>query len=307
MSLGVDDYLTWTPADMAQGAVWLRLKANDMEMTATAIRNFTADGTEGQCGAFIEARRTEAEDIADRIKGLSDLLSSAATAIKEASADLVSAVARLRDDCTTIDEEGFERFDDSRVRDARTDHSGTAERDLREQRAGELQGQLAKHMREIRERDKEADRVLHELVDRPVRDRTPEGNGDPRAIGLTAVSGIGAVTSAAAALAEGHWKEAARNAGRGLVAVRGLGPAAMILGFAGGVADRPEDEPLLEAIAAEGVGTLAAGAAVPIGAAIGARGGLPGAIFGGAAGAAFSPFAGQWSASKMREWFDHEN
>lgn len=81
----------------------------------------------------------------------------------------------------------------------------------------------------------------------------------------------------------------------------------MILGFAGGVADRPEDEPLLEAIAAEGVGTLAAGAAIPIGAAIGARAGLPGAIIGGVAGAAGSPFLGQLSASKVREWFDHEN
>lgn len=307
MSLGVDDYLAWTPADMAQGAVWLRLKANDMEMTATAIRNFAADGTEGQCGAFIEARRTEAEDIADRIKGLSDHLGNAATAIMAASDDLVGAVAKLRDDCTVIDEEGFERFDGSRVRDTPTEYADAAERDLREQRAGELQGDLERHMQEIRERDEEADRVLHGLVNRPVRDRTREGNGDPFAIGLTAVSGIGAVTSGAAALADGHWKEAARAAGRGLTAVRGLGPAAMILGFAGGVAGRPEDEPLLEAIAAEGVGTVAAGAAVPIGTFFGAQAGKPGAIAGGIGGFLASPFVGQWASSKTREWFDHEN
>jgi hypothetical protein len=78
MSLGVDDYLAWTPEGMAQGAVWLRLKATDMEMTATAIRNAAADGTASQCGAFIEARRSEADDIADRIQRLSELLSAGA-------------------------------------------------------------------------------------------------------------------------------------------------------------------------------------------------------------------------------------
>lgn len=307
MSLGVDDYLTWTPADMAQGAVWLRLKANDMEMTATAIRNAAADGTAGQCGAFIDARRDEAHDIADRVQKLAEFLGGAATALSQASADLGSAVARLRDDCATIDDEGFERFDGFHVRDARTEYADAADRNLREQRAKELQDELKKHMGDIRAYDERADRALHAVVDRPVRDRTPEGNGDPSAVGLTTVSGIGALTSGAAALAEENWKEAARAAGRGLITVRGLGPAAMILGFAGGVADRPEDEPLLEAIAAEGVGTAAAAAAIPVGMFFGARAGLPGVIAGGVGGFFASPFVGQSASSKMRDWFDSEN
>lgn len=308
MTLGVDDYLAWTPADMGQGAVWLRLKANDMEMTATAIRNFAADGTAGQCGAFIEARRTEAEDIAGRVQGLSDLLSNAATEVKEAGADLVGDIARLRDACTAIDEEGFERFDGSRVRDARTEYADEAERDLREQRAADLQDELEEHLREIRERDEQADRVLHGLVDRPVRDRTDKGNGNPFAIGISEMAGISATIDAGASLAEGHWKEAARNAARGLTSVRSLGPAAAVLGFAGGVAGRPEDEPLFEAIVAEGAGSVAAAWGAPVGTAIGfAIGGPVGSAVGGVGGALLGAGTSQWTASKVREWFDHEN
>ena len=307
MSLGVDDYLAWTPEGMAQGAVWLRLKATDMEMTATAIRNAAADGTASQCGAFIEARRSEADDIADRIQRLSELLSAAATEFKDVSADLVGAVAGLRDCCARIDEEGFERFDDSRVRDTRTEYADATEGNARRESAADLERELAGRVREIRRRDEETNRVLHEIVDRPVRDRTPEGNGDPFAVGLSAASGIGAVTSGAAALAGKDWREAARAAGRGLATVRGLGPVAMMLGFAGGVAARPEDDPLLEAIVAEGFGTMAAGAGIPIGMAFGARAGLPGVIAGGVGGFMASPFIGQMASSKTREWFDNAN
>lgn len=309
MSLGVDDYLTWTPADMAQGAVWLRLKANDMKMTATAIRNAAADGTAGQCGAFIDARRDEAHDIADRVQKLAEFLGGAATALSQASADLGSAVARLRDDCATIDDEGFERFDGFHVRDARTEYADAADRNLREQRAKELQDELKKHMGDIRAYDERADRALHAVVGRPVRDRTDFGNGNPFATGITATSMVTAFASAGASVVEGKWAEAARDAGRGFMQARGLGPVMAVLGFAGAVAARPEDEPLHEAIVAEGVGTLAATAGGPLGIAAGLYlAGPLGGVIGGAVGTfgggiTVSPLA----SSLVRGAFDRAN
>lgn len=307
MTLQVDDYLAWTPADMEQGAVWLTLKATDMEMAASAVRNAAADGTAGQCGPFVESRRAEASEIADRIGELADLLRGARTEIRNAGSELESLVGLLRADCLAIEDEGFERVDGVEVRDARTEYANGQEREVRTNRARELKARLIGRLGDLRARDEAADQALHQLVDRPVRDRTPEGNGDPSAAGISAVTGITAMTEAAAALAERQWAEAARSAGRGLVTVRGLGPIAAALGFAGGVAARPEDEPLFEAIVAEGVGTVAGGAGVPLGILLGAQAGPLGAAAGGLGGFFAGPYAGQWASSKAREWFDNAN
>lgn len=308
MSLGVDDYLGWSPAEMSGAASWLSGTSKDMELSAKALRNAAADGTAGQCGPFIDARRTEAAGIADRVHELSELLRDSARLVEDAGTDLATLVGLLRDECRVIDEEGFERFDGTGVRNTRTEYAAEDERDRRQRRAEELQDQLRGHLKEIRLRDDQADRALHGLVDRSVRDRTRAGNGDPFVVGLSETTLIGGVTRAAAALAEGHWQEAAREAGRGLVTVRALGPVASLLGFAGGVAGRPEDEPLFEAIVAEGVGSVAAAGGIPLGMAIGgALAGPPGSVIGAGSGAGSSMFGGQWTASRVRAWFDSEN
>lgn len=309
MSPGVDDYLAWTPGDFAGAAEWLEEKSAAMDESARALREATDRGTEGQCGPFIDARRADAEEQAKRIDGLADILLESSRVVRGAGTALESAVQRLRDLDHRLHAEGFTRDEGARVVDTWTSYKDASDRQNRTTRAEELREQLRDLLAEIREVDDRANRDLHSVVDRDVRDRTAAGNGDPFVVGISAVSVVAAAAKAGAEVLEGNWAEAAREAGRGMMQVRGLGPVMAGLGFVGAVAARPEDEPLHEAIIAEGIGTIAGAAGAPIGAGFGAFwAGPPGGLIGGGIGAAgggvvISP----WVASKVRGEFDRAN
>lgn len=308
MSLGVDDYLRWSPADLSVAASWLAESSKDMEMSAKAFRRAADNGTANQCGSFIDARRTEAADIADRIDRLAKVMQEASDRIKTAERDLVSAVGNLRGADLEMRDSGFERAAGDVVTDTRITYADASERHDREKEADYHAQRIRGFLNDVKSADEMANRDLHEVVDRDVRDRTAKGNGDPFAGDFSAATIVGSVTTAAAALAEGHWEEAARAAGRGLAMVRGLGPAAGGLGFLGAVAARPEDEPLLEAIAAEGVGTIAGAAGLPLGVFLGgAAAGPPGAVVGGGVGLAGGAAVSSKVASEVREAFDRAN
>ena len=309
MSLGVDDYLAWTPGDMSGAAAWLKEHAQLMDDSASAIRDAAARGTEGQSGPTIESRRADAAEQAERIDELADALNAAGAVIHAAGAALVSAVGRLRDVEHQLLAEGFERGAGERVSDSRTSYEDAAERQTREARAEEFRERVWELLREIRDVDDKANRDLHAVVNRDVRDRTAAGNGDPFAVGISPTSMVAALANAGAAAVKGEWAEAAREAGRGLMQARGLGPVMAGLGFVGAVAARAEDEPLHEAIVAEGIGTLAGAAGAPVGFGLGfAAAGPPGALIGTATGAfGGGTVVSPWVASKVRANFDRAN
>ena len=93
MSLGVDDYLAWTPGDMSGAADWLNEHAQLMDDSASAIRKAADRRTEGQSGPTIDSRREDAAEQAERIDELADALNAAGSVIHAAGAALESAAA----------------------------------------------------------------------------------------------------------------------------------------------------------------------------------------------------------------------
>lgn len=313
MSLGVDDYLAWTPAGMDGAANWLADQSVAMGMSANAIRSAADRGTEGQSGAFIDQRREDAAGIAGRVGELADVLADASRVVRQAGTDLEGAVGRLRDDCRALREEGFVRFDGHGVRDASTGYADSVERQSRRTRATEFQSQLRNRLEEVHDLDEQANHALHEIAGRDVRDRTALGNGDPREVFRTGggqTAAIGALTGTAAEVAAGSWMDAVLDSGKGetvggSLLARGLGPIAAGMGFIGAVADRPEGEPLHEAIVAEGVGTVAGLAGGVLGGAVGLGTGGPA---GGATGYFSGTLATNMSATAaVRGAFDRAN
>lgn len=309
MSLTIDDYLAWTPWDITGVAMSFEKKSASLEDLIRTLRDAADRGTEGQEGPFIESRKNDTTELLGRIAGLADILAKAALSLRTASYALGSKVRDLRELDAQVNDEGFTRADGARVVDTRTSYEDDVERAARTDRAENLEDQIRTKLDEIRAADETANVDLHETVDRDVRDRTAAGNGNPFAAGISPTSVVTSVASAGASLVEGKWAEAARDAGRGLMQVRGLGPVMAVLGFAGAVAARPEDEPLGEAIIAEGIGTLAAAAGPAVGTAAGLYlGGPPGGLVGGAGGAYVGGvYISPWVASEVRKRFDRAN
>lgn len=308
MSLGVDAYLAWTPGGMSGAADWLKLKSELMDQSARSLRDAADRGTENQSGQFITSRRQDAADHARRIDELADLLLEASRVVRQAGTALESAVRRLGEVDAQLREEGYERVAGERVGDRRSSYEDAADKQTREARADEFGAQIGDLLQEIRDADDQANRDLHSIVGRDVRDRTAAGNGDPFAVRLSTVSIIGAVTSAATSVVEGRWKEAVLASGRGMTMAKGLGPVMAGLGFIGGVAARPEDEPLHEAIVAEGVGTVAGAGGLPLGFAAGfSLAGPPGGVLGGAVGIAGGTYASALASAEVRKAFDRAN
>lgn len=304
VTAGIDEFLSWRPADLVQAAVWLRMKRNDIQMSITGLNNAARDGTTGQCGSYIDERRAEADELGSRMDELARILDGAANTLDTAGELLLSLIGSVKAVCAEIDDGGFIRSDGCTVLDARSEIEIGADKVDREIWARELSQRLRELRDQISDCDSAANQALHSVVDRPVRDRTPEGNGNPFVTGLSSTTVITASASAAAELVDGNWRAAAAEAGRGIVAARSFGTALAGIGCVGGVASRPEDEPLMEAIVAEGVGALAGTIALPIGAAFGAPLGPLGAFMG---GTAIGGATAQWTASAVREGFDRAN
>lgn len=309
MTLGVDAYLSWAPADMASGAEWLRAKSDLVEEAARDIREAGERGTEGQCGQFITRRREESEEISGRVLELSDMLHDASKVVRRTGAELDVLVANLRVLENELLVEGFVRVEGEHVRDTRTTYADATERSDRESEAEGFRRRIWELLAAIREIDDRANRELHGIVGREVRDRTAAGNGDPRVVGLSGTAKVSAAAATGASLVEGKWYEVVLDSGRGTVAAKALGPVMAGLGFLGGVASRPEHEPLHEAIVAEGVGTVAGFAGGPIGIAAGLLVGGPlGGVVGGAAGTVGGgPYLSALASSWVRGAFDRAN
>lgn len=316
MSLGVDDYLTWTPADMAGGADWLRVKAGLVEDSAGGIREAGDRGTEGQCGQFITQRREESEEISRRVYRLADMLREASAVVRQAGTELGVLVTRLRAVENELLAKGFVRVEGEHVRDTRATYADATERSDRETEAEGFRERIWELLDAIRETDDRANRELHGIVGRDVRDRTDKGNGTVGTVVPAFVRGElntafpAAAASTAAAMAGPAYDEALASSWRRppvgfLAPLRGTGPAATILGFVGGVAAAPEDEPLHETLLAEGAGVLGGAVGAPVGAALlGFLGGFPGAMFGHFGGGIAG---GLWASSEVRERFDRAN
>lgn len=309
MTLGVDEVLAWTPAGCGEAAARLGEKSSEMEDAVRGLVAASTQGIEGQSGLFVARLRGDAEQLIKRLIDVAAILRDTAGALRTAGDELEARIRSLRELDAAIHDEGYSRDADACVRDTRDPHEDAPQQAARTARAEDLQRRLRDLMAEIREVDESANRALHDAVGRDVRDRTAAGNGAPVASGLTATSLASALTGAATELVEGRWAEAAREAGRGLMQVRGLGPAMAVLGFAGAVAARPEDEPLIEAVVAEGIGTMAASAGAPLGFLTGfALAGPPGA----AGGTVFGAFGGgavlgPLAAAHVRGRFDRAN
>ncbi|OAH63533.1 hypothetical protein AYJ66_11810 [Dietzia cinnamea] len=309
MTLGVDAYLNWAPADMTSGADWLRVKSDLGEEAARGIREGGERGTEGQCGQFITRRREESEEISGRLFQLADMLHGASKVVRAAAAELDVLVAGLRQVEYELLDQGFVRVEGEHVRDTRTTYADATERSDRESEAEGFRERIWELLGAIRETDDRANRELHGIVGREVRDRTAAGNGDPWAVGLSGTAKVSAAAATGASLVEEKWYEAVLDSGRGTVAANALGPVMAGLGFLGGVASRPGDEPLREAIVAEGVGTIAGFAGGPLGIAAGlVVGGPPGGVVGGAAGTlGGGPYLSALASSWVRGAFDRAN
>lgn len=308
MSLGVDDYLAWAPASMSDGARWLTTASEDLDSSAVALREAADRGTEGQSGHFITQRRDDAAEEVRRIFGLADMMHEAGTVIANAGMDLDSAINRLRQVETELLAEGFVRVEGEHVRDARDSYADATEREDREAKAEDFRERIWEILDEIRAADVRANHALHRIVGRDIRDRTDLGNGNPLVAGISATAEVGAISSAVADLVGERWGQAALDSGRGALLARSLGPVMAGLGFIGAVAARPEDEPLLEAIVAEGIGTIAGAAGFPLGIGTGlAVGGLPGGVVGGAVGLAGGTYTNALASSRVREAFDRAN
>lgn len=266
MSLGVDHYLTWAPAEMGVGADWLALKSELVEESANSIREAGERGTEGQCGQFITQRCEDAEEAARRVRELADMLREASAVVRGAGAELDALVTGLREAENEMRGRGFVRVRGEHVRDTRTTYADAKERSDREAEAQGFSDRIRDLLREIHAADDRANRGLHGIVDREVRDRTAAGNGDlrevwdeplairgdhttvPAAMGSTAMQilqGVQNRESGATGVSYGWWN-----------AARGGGPLMAVLGFVGGVANAPEDEPMHETLLAEGAGTV---------------------------------------------------
>lgn len=313
MSLGVDDYLRWRPADMSAAARWLSDSSNNMEMSARAFRRAAENGTAQQCGSFIDARRTEAADIADRIDRLAEVMREASRYIKTAEKELVSAVGNLRGADLDMRDAGFERAAGDVVHDTRTTYGDASDRHDREKEADYHAERIQGFLKDIRSADEMANRNLHEVVNRDVRDRTAKGNGAPAAIFDELWSLRGDHTTVPAALGstgmqllrdvQSRFTDANGVSLGWWNAARGGGPLISVLGFAGGVANAPEDEPINETLKAEGAGTVAG----IVGAAVGfAIGGGPTA-FGYVSHFLGGVGASQAASSYVRESYDREN
>lgn len=308
MSPGMDQYLTWAPTEMAAGADWLALKADLVEDSASAIRDAGERGTEGQCGQFITQRARDAADAARQVFELADLLREASNVVRQAAAELDVMVARLRDIENELVEKGFVR-EGELVRDTRTTYADATERDAREALAADFSKRIWGLLGGIRDADERANRDLHGIVGREVRDRTAAGNGDPRAVRLSDTAVVAAAAATGASLVEDKWFEAVLDSGRGLTLAKSLGPVMTGLGFLGGVASRPEGEPLHEAIIAEGIGTIAGAAGPFLGFALGAAvaGPLGGVVGGVTAGLRGAPYVSALASSWVRSAFDRAN
>lgn len=312
MSPGVDAYLAWTPAGMAGAADWLKGQSTLMDDSARTIRDAAEAGTEGQSGSFIASRQQDAAEQVKRIEELADILLAAGQVVRRTGTALESAVGRLRSVESQLLGEGFQRVEGEHVGDRRTGYADATERHQRETRAGEFREQLWDLLHEIREVDDQANRELHEIVNRDVRDRTALGNGEPQAVmgslldSTTFASALGgtffagvrdtyelALAASSRGSSVGWWNLA-----------RGGGAVFSVLGFMGAVANAPEDEPLFETLMAEGAGTLAGAGGSTLGCGLGAPlpviGPLVGHFTGGIA-------AGMWASSAVRSRFDRAN
>ena len=316
MRPGVDTYLTWSPVGLAGGADWLTVKSDLVEDSARAIREAGERGTEGQCGQFITRRRDESEEIAGRVFRVADLLREAGAVLRQAGAELDVAVAGLRAVENELRGRGFVRVEGEHVRDTRTSYADAAERSARQAEAESFRERIWDLLATIREIDARVDRDLHGIVGRDVRDRTDKGNGTVGTVvpayfrGELNTALPAAAASTAAAIAGPVYDEALASSWRrppvGILApLRGMGPVATVLGFVGGVAAAPEDEPLHETLLAEGAGVLGGAVGAPIGLGLGALGGGP-------AGAGTGHFLGGLlgglrASSAVRERFDRAN
>ena len=316
MTLGVDAYLSWAPADMASGADWLGVKSDLVEEAARDIREAGERGTEGQCGQFITRRREESEEISGRVFQLADMLHGASKVLRAAAAELDVLVAGLREVENELLEMGFVRVEGEHVRDTRTTYADATERSDRETEAERFRTRIWELLGAIRETDDRANRELHGIVGREVRDRTAAGNGAPGVVLPALFKGEwnaavpSAAASTAAALAGPAYGEALAHSWRRppvgfLAPLRGMGPVATILGFVGGVAAAPEDEPLHETLLAEGAGVLGGELGGRVG--FGFGGFVGGPVLAGAGHFSGGLVGGLWAASQVRERFDRAN
>lgn len=313
MTLGVDDYLAWRPAEMDRAAHWFSENSRLLDRVAKTVREGVERGTEEQWGEFIESIRSDGGDAATEIELVADLMLEASTTIRDAGADLASAVGSLRDVGTQLREEGYERIEGEHVGDRRSTYENADERIAREGRAEEFRDRIWELLSEIREIDDKANRDLHAIVDRDVRDRTDLGNGAPKAVfaaggGETAV--VAALASTAAHQFDEAWKEAMSDSSRGklgggLTFARRLGPIASGLGFIGAAADRPEGEPLYETIFAEGAGVVGGLVGGPLGFAASLLTGGPKRAVSGYFGGTL--YGSMKASSEVREAFDRAN
>lgn len=257
MSVGVRRALAWRPGELVAVARCWEEKAREIDDMAVVVRDEVDRGTDGQRGEFIDRVRRDGETIMKNAIDAADLLLAGAAVLRRVEPDIVMAVAtlgRVVDEARDLD---LTVNDDGTVHGSRpavgADASGAV---AREARRAELQSDAVGALRALAEADERTDRELHGVVGREVRDRTWEGNWDP-----SSAYGSGAISSLTGLF--GTTYEASEVAGdiptspRWWNQARNFGLFGNVLGFVGGVASAPEDEPWYETLTAEGVGAIA--------------------------------------------------
>lgn len=304
MSLGVYDYLAWQPAELETAAVWFADNARLLEWVAGTVRDGAERGTEAQHGEFIDSVRDDADTTSRRIYDLADMMDDAKKVLRSAGSDLTTLVGHLRSMVDEAEAADFVVEENADVIDSRRTFDSAEERVLRESEAQNRKTDIGAKLNEIRQVDDDANHRLHGIVGRDVRDRTPEGNGGlsttiPAAAGGTLLETF--KLRYEAMVNSGQWESSTRMSST----LRGYGAAFEILGFIGGVANAPEEEPLHETLLAEGAGVL--------GGLAGSTGGLLlGTAAAGPLGGLVSHFTGGalvagWASSEVREAFDRAN
>lgn len=256
MTLGVDDYLRWTPVELERAAHWFEENSGLLDRVSTTVRDGVERGTEEQWGEFIESIRLDGADASARINQLADLMLGAGTSLRDAGAALVSSIEKLRGVIDEAEAEGFFVRNDGSVKDGSTGPLDAAEKLARTASAEGFRDRVSDLLTDIRATDDDTNRQLHALVDRDVRDRTHAGNSDPSSTyaaaaidfntGLVEMNVDKMIAAGELPMLDGKWWNSAR----------GLGLFGNLVGFAGGVASAPEGEPWYETLVAEGAGVV---------------------------------------------------
>lgn len=307
MSVGVYDYLAWRPTELERAAHWFAENSRLADRIARTVRDGVDRGTEAQWGEFIESVRDDGDTVARRIDELADLMLEASTMLTRVGAELSSAVGSLRGLVAEADTRGFVVLADGGVRDGSSAVMNDEDRSSRREKATELRDRIGDVLVLIRRTDEEANRALHDLVGRDVRDRTDAGNTDPMSTyaagaidlktGLVEMNMEKMIAAGELPQLDGKWWNSAR----------GLGLFGNLVGFVGNVAAAPEGEPWYETLVAEGAGV--------VGGTIGSTT-MPfiAGLFGGKAptskllsGVAGGGVGSLWASSEVREAFDRAN